>query len=133
MTDRKEIERLLNLTGRTLEGLPKLPEYRGRGLANTTKAMGESGITETIPFMIHQSDVIELLIGALRDTQEKFDAALADLNKEEDCGNCSHEKPFDVCTVSCSRCEKDCPCKLCLKGERGYEWRGVVRQDTKAK
>lgn len=68
MTDRAEIERLLNQTGRTLEGLPEfysdeqtLEVYdnmiKGRGLWENT--------------VLHQSDVIELLVGALRDALEK--------------------------------------------------------------
>ena len=68
MTDRAEIERLLNQTGRTLEGLPEfypdeqtLEVYdnmiKGRGLWENT--------------VLHQYDVIELLVGALRDALEE--------------------------------------------------------------
>ena len=67
MTSREEIERLLNQTGRTLEGLPE--EY-GIELV--------SGISDEYPswylqsnFILHQSDVIELLVGALRDALDK--------------------------------------------------------------
>lgn len=71
MTNREEIERLLNLTGRTLEGLPTLNEYRKRDLKTTCEAMQASGIYEAFPFIMHQSDVIELLIGALRDALDR--------------------------------------------------------------
>lgn len=71
MTDRAEIERLLNATGRTLEGLPTLNDYRKRDLKTTCEAMQASGIYETFPFIMHQSDVIKLLVGALRDALEK--------------------------------------------------------------
>lgn len=67
MTNRTEIERLLNQTGRTLEGLPKEydiefvscveDEYPGWYLKSN--------------FILHQSDVIELLVGALRDALDK--------------------------------------------------------------
>lgn len=64
MTDRAEIERLLNQTGRTLEGLPEehSREDRNRELS-TWMPWGEK--------MCHQSDVIELLVGALRDALDK--------------------------------------------------------------
>lgn len=67
MTDRAEIERLLNQTGRTLEGLPK--EYDIEFV---------SGVEDEYPgwylksnYILHQSDVIELLVGALRDALDK--------------------------------------------------------------
>lgn len=56
MTDRAEIERLLNQTGRTLEGLPKVEI----GYGSRTNG-------KTMSIIKHQSDVIELLVGALRD------------------------------------------------------------------
>lgn len=64
MTDRAEIERLLNQTGRTLEGLPEehSREDRNRELS-TWMPWGEK--------MCHQSDVIELLVGALRNALDK--------------------------------------------------------------
>ena len=73
MTSREEIERLLNATGRTLEGLPLDYETRfyteriephrdGGGFANEYSMAYE---------ILHQSDVIELLVGALRDALEK--------------------------------------------------------------
>ena len=67
MTDRAEVERLLNATGRTLEGLPKTydPEFVARSLKG-----GRCGWTIG-GFICHQSDVIELLVGALKDALEK--------------------------------------------------------------
>ena len=65
MTSRGEIERLLNQTGRTLEGLPK--QYSYYELANAYDRC-ESMPTHMI---CHQSDVIELLVGALRDALDK--------------------------------------------------------------
>lgn len=73
MTDRAEIERLLNQTGRTLEGLPldyetgfyteRIEPHRdGGGFANEYSMAYE---------ILHQSDVIELLVGALRDALDK--------------------------------------------------------------
>ena len=73
MTDRAEIERLLQKTGRTLEELPNsYPKWKC------------SDIIRKIPFewpiempvvagnrILHQSDVIELLVGALRDALDK--------------------------------------------------------------
>ena len=68
MTDRAEIERLLNQTGRTLEELPK--SYSIERMVTTGRSRGatpyESGKT-----ILHQSDVIELLVGALRDALDK--------------------------------------------------------------
>ena len=68
MTDRAEIERLLNQTGRTLEELPEsYPSYRCRD------AVLCAGITTRMAgnMICHQSDVIELLVGALRDALDK--------------------------------------------------------------
>lgn len=64
MTSRDEIERLLNQTGRTLEGLPDehSREDRNRELS-IWMPWGEK--------MCHQSGVIELLVGALRDALDK--------------------------------------------------------------
>lgn len=76
MTDRAEIERLLNQTGRTLEGLPTEEGYLSAddcaeryGDIELAKRYGKFKCT--VPFMLHQSDVIELLVGALRDALDK--------------------------------------------------------------
>jgi hypothetical protein len=67
MTSREEIERLLNQTGRTLEGLPE--EYDIEFV---------SGVSDEYPgwylksnHILHQSDVIELLVATLRDALDK--------------------------------------------------------------
>lgn len=67
MTDRAEIERLLNQTGRTLEGLPDTydPEFVARSLKGGRCGWTIGGL------ICHQSDVIELLVGALRDALDK--------------------------------------------------------------
>lgn len=67
MTDRAEIERLLQMTGRTLEGLPD--NYAPEKVASRLKG-GKDGWTIG-GFICHQSDVIELLVGALRDVLDK--------------------------------------------------------------
>ena len=68
MTDRAEIERLLNQTGRTLEGLPEFyPEEQAQALYLEVAERRE--LWENI--LLHQSDVIELLVGALRDALDK--------------------------------------------------------------
>lgn len=64
MTNRVEIERLLNQTGRTLEGLPE--EHT---MAEKIDAAHRPG--EWCEIVLHQSDVIELLVGALRDALDK--------------------------------------------------------------
>lgn len=64
MTDRAEIERLLNQTDRTLEGLPERYDIvRWNRAANMPGA--------PLDIICHQSDVIELLVGALRDALDK--------------------------------------------------------------
>jgi hypothetical protein len=65
MTDRSEIERLLNKTGRTLEGLPD--EYP----IETVDRIACMTDWEYSNRILHQSDVIELLVGALRDALDK--------------------------------------------------------------
>ena len=68
MTSRGEIERLLNQTGRTLEGLPEFyPEEQAQALYLEVAEKRE--LWENI--LLHQSDVIELLVGALRDALDK--------------------------------------------------------------
>ena len=64
MTDRAEIERLLQMTGRTLEGLPE-----EHSMAERIDAMHRPG--EWCEIVCHQSDVIELLVGALREALDK--------------------------------------------------------------
>ena len=64
MTGREEIERLLNQTGRTLKGLPE-----EHSMAERIDAMHRPG--EWCEIVLHQSDVIELLVGALRDALDK--------------------------------------------------------------
>ena len=76
MTDRAGIERLLNKTGRTLEGLLTETEYLnlenyGARCEELDRALSEGGFKLTYPCMFHQSDVIELLAGALRDALDK--------------------------------------------------------------
>ena len=73
MTSREEIERLLNRTGRTLEGLPddygdeKLKTWR----SFRDGKFGHIKSFEMANKILHQSDVIELLVGALRDALDK--------------------------------------------------------------
>ena len=73
MTDRAKIERLLNMTGRTLEGLPE--DYGDEKLkAWRSFRDGKFGHVKSFEManqILHQSDVIELLVGALRDALEK--------------------------------------------------------------
>ena len=73
MTDRAEIERLLQMTGRTLEGLP--PGHNPRKVGEIVKPYrfpDRSVDTYSMAnHILHQSDVIELLVGALRDALEK--------------------------------------------------------------
>ena len=64
MTDRAKIERLLNQTGRTMEGLPET-----HSTAERIDAIHRPG--EWCEIVCHQSDVIELLVGALRDALDK--------------------------------------------------------------
>ena len=68
MTDRAEIERLLNQTGRTLEGTE-----RHKPIVDCVNAFNErgGGVTSVGNALLHQSDVIELLVAALRDALDK--------------------------------------------------------------
>lgn len=68
MTDRAEIERLLNQTGRTLEGLPE--EYTSWAAIETARRVGNTSI-KVGNMLLHQSEVIELLVGALRNALDK--------------------------------------------------------------
>lgn len=79
MTNLEEIERLLNQTGRTLEGLPK--EYDIEFV---------SGVDDEYPgwylksnYIIYQSNVIELLVDALRDTLNSQETEISDAEFEE--------------------------------------------------
>ena len=68
MTDRDEIERLLQMTGRTLEGLPEFyPEEQQQKIYREVIEKRELWENR----LLHQYDVIELLIGALRDALDK--------------------------------------------------------------
>ena len=65
MTGRAEIERLLQMTGRTLEELPERYDFSDTYDAYC-RAKPSPG-----QMLCHQSDVIELLVGALRDALDK--------------------------------------------------------------
>ena len=80
MTDRAEIERLLNQTGRTLEGLPE--EYTSWAAIETARRVGNTSI-KVGNMLLHQSDVIELLVGALRDTLASQETEISDSEFEE--------------------------------------------------
>jgi hypothetical protein len=74
MTDRAEIERLLNQTGRTLKGLPEqYDDYavmkRIKEVTGLYRCEGNTALLASNS--LHQSDVIELLVGALRDALDK--------------------------------------------------------------
>lgn len=74
MTDCAEIERLLNQTGRTLKGLPE--NHNDAEIHNRIKELiGVWGLYAGMPelgeHILHQSDVIEVLVGALRDALDK--------------------------------------------------------------
>lgn len=65
MTNKQEIERLLNQTGRTLDGLPEYyPEEQQEKLYREVIENFELWENR----VLHQSDVIELLVGALKDS-----------------------------------------------------------------
>lgn len=88
MTDRAEIERLLNQTGRTLEGLQTETEYLdlknyGARCEELDRCLSESGFKLSYPCLFHQSDVIELLVGALRDALEDRTEEISDAKFEE--------------------------------------------------
>jgi hypothetical protein len=68
MNNCAEIERLLQMTGRTLEGLPKL--YSSPEAEAAITVVGDTRI-QTGNMLLHQSDVIVLLVGALRDALDK--------------------------------------------------------------
>lgn len=79
MTSREEIERLLNQTGRTMEGLPKWYEHERRLDVDREYP----GLTSKANHIAHQSDVIELLVGALRDALEDRTEEISDAKFEE--------------------------------------------------
>ena len=73
MTSREEIERLLQMTGRTLKWLPEDYGDKKLELWNSfrDKTFGHIKSFDMANRIIHQSDVIELLVGALRDALDK--------------------------------------------------------------
>ena len=136
MTDRAEIERLLNQTGRTLEGLPTQDDYwYSDDYVDRNEEIGmmmyRSGFKRNEPYIMHQSDVIELLVGALRDALAERDAAIKDIPRA--CGYCKHwisppriEKT-EHGTVSIS-CENE-KCYHISGVNTGWEWRGRKKND----
>lgn len=85
MTERAEIERLLNQTGRTLEGLPcGYNPYKIGGVEKEYRFADRSVDTYSMANRIlHQSDVIELLVGALRDALDVQETEISDAEFEE--------------------------------------------------
>lgn len=89
MTDRAEIERLLNATGRTLKWLPEDYGDKKLELWNSfrDKTFGHIKSFYMANRILHQSDVIELLVGALRDALDKpmqKPLTLEELSRHED-------------------------------------------------
>ena len=80
MTDRAEIERLLNRTGRTLNDLPE--RYPVDKIMAVGRLRGVN-IKEAGKTILHQSDVIELLVSALRDALEDRTEEISDAKFEE--------------------------------------------------
>ena len=130
MTDRAEIERLLNQTGRTLEGLPEryddiAVKERIKELTGSYRWAGTSALLAS--HSLHQSDVIELLVGALRDAIIERDAAIKDIPRA--CGYCkNYNDPPKIEDgehgMIVTYCEKEC---FNVSGvNTGWEWRGVV-------
>lgn len=115
MTERKEIERLLQMTGRTLEDLPKAyPLDKCIATGRRKDVMPE----ELGSFILHQSDVIEQLISALRDALEEREAVLADLKGLRVCILCAHwETGIDE------------PCMHCTFENNCFEWRGQKEEE----
>ena len=111
MTDRAEIERLLNQTGRTLKGLPTQDGYidredYGDRFDDVMSEMEATGFIHIPAFMIHRSDVIELLVGALRDALDKpkqkrqsvkFVPCVCGYNKHSEWYNCKNHVWFYDC------------------------------------
>ena len=79
MINREEIERLLNQTGRTLEGLPD--NYSPIEVGNALR--GCSDVWTLGVLILNQSDVIELLVDALRDTLNSQETEISDSEFEE--------------------------------------------------
>lgn len=113
MTDHAEIERLLNQTGRTLEGLPTQDDYwYSDGYVDRNKEIGmmmyRSGFIFNEPYIMHQSDVIELLVGALRDALDKkpkrknvkFAPCTCGYNTHSEWYNCENQ----VWSYECNKC-----------------------------
>ena len=108
MTDRAEIERLLNQTGRTLEGLPEKHNTADVIDCITCINAGQGAYRRANVFaerILHQSDVIELLVGALRDALDERNYAVLRLCEQDGCEGCKHEEcPHeDEPCVSCCR------------------------------
>lgn len=105
MTDRAEIERLLNQTGRTLEGLPE--EYTSWAAIETARRVGNTSI-KVGNMLLHQSEVIELLVGALRDALDKkpkrknvkFAPCTCGYNTHSEWYNCENH----VWSYECNKC-----------------------------
>ena len=121
MTDCAEIERLLNQTGRTLEGLPEFyPEEEQQVLYREVIEKLELWENRAL----HQSDVIELLVGALRDALEERDYAVLRLCEQDGCEGCKHEEcphENEPCASCCRmwKYEEDDNWEFGILGEEG--------------
>ena len=119
MTDRAEIERLLNQTGRTLE---KLPAIYSKTEAVAAVAVAGETILQIGNLLLHRASMIELLVGALRDALTERDAAIIDLPRM--CYLCKHyfSNPMIKDTKlgkMIIHCDKNCG------DARFWEWRGA--------
>lgn len=111
MTDRAEIERLLRMTGRTLEGLPK--QYSAGMVRAACERVGRT-VNEIGNMLLHQSDVIELLVGALIDALDERDQLLKDV--ATNCAYCVHINVY----------ASEEPCSSCMKNNyHSFKWRGI--------
>ena len=114
MTDHAEIELLLNKTGRTLEGLPDIyPDEQRQAMWEEIANADE----EPENRVLHQSDVIELLVGALRDSEPKRGYGAC-----HHCKNGTYSYPIRYASF-CDECGRDLRVERAgvVKIEDGYE------------
>ena len=76
---------------------------------------------------------IEKLESHLTQVERERDAAVRELEIEEDCYNCKYNyacKHDGNGYRKCSECG-ECPCSKCNSGQSQYEWRGICPENTK--
>ena len=68
---------------------------------------------------------------ALKESQERCDAAIEDIRLDDKCKVCAHgQNDIEGCDVECLDCKSEiCVCRTCRDCDK-WQWRGVLKKEA---